>query len=138
MKKMTSMLVAMVMAIGVVSGNVRIEGAEAGEREELQAESKLAAEEEATEESAEPARVVEELVERRTANTKEYRMSDGTVSVQQYAQAVHYRDGAEWKNIDNTLSRCSDEYITENGEMGLCVCARSKRSRHGHGKKRGL
>ena len=67
MKKMTSMLVAMVMAIGVVSGNVRIEGAEAGEREELQAESKLAAEEEATEESAEPARVVEELVERRTA-----------------------------------------------------------------------
>ena len=36
MKKLTSMLVAMVMAIGVVSGNVRIEGAEAGEREELQ------------------------------------------------------------------------------------------------------
>ena len=43
------------------------------------AETDEAAEEEATEESTEPARVVEELVDRRTANTKEYRMSDGTV-----------------------------------------------------------
>ncbi|MCI8589092.1 MAG: hypothetical protein HFE77_00010 [Clostridiales bacterium] len=83
-------------------------------------------------EHKEPVLVQEELVHRRTANTKEFRMSDGSISLQQYEQAVHYKEGegenAIWKNIDNTLTyiAATHEYRTENGEIGFAFAKDSK------------
>lgn len=39
--------------------------------------------------------IIEELEEERNANTKRFRMSDGTVTAAVYEEAVHYADGEE-------------------------------------------
>lgn len=48
--------------------------------------------------------IIEELEEERNANTKRFRMSDGTVTAAVYEEAVHYADGEEWKEINNSLA----------------------------------
>ena len=46
-----------------------------------------------------------ELTDRRTADTKYFRLEDGTVYVAQYDSVIHYLDeNGEWQDIDNTLS----------------------------------
>ena len=56
------------------------------------------------------ASAVEELTEKRTVNTKHFRMSDGTYRAVSYAVPVHYEEAGEWKEIDQSL-------VDENGRM---------------------
>lgn len=42
-----------------------------------------------------------ELVEKRDAVTKHFLMSDGTIKACVYPEAVHYKDGTEYLEIDN-------------------------------------
>ena len=47
--------------------------------------------------------IIQENVEKRTANTKEFLMSDDTIMVQQFVEPVHYLENGEYKEIDNSL-----------------------------------
>ena len=58
--------------------------------------------------SVEDAYVLEELVEERTEYGKVFRLSNGLHMAAVYNEAVHYADGGQWKDIDNTL-------ISDNG-----------------------
>ena len=51
-----------------------------------------------------PSMVMGELEDRRTATSKSFRMSDGTVLVADYGMPVHYQEGEQWTEIDNTLT----------------------------------
>lgn len=58
---------------------------------------------------SEAAVILGELVEKRTADTKYYRMSDGTYQVLQYPQAVHYEAG---ERISRTITGENGQAIT--------------------------
>ncbi len=60
----------------------------------------------------ENAYILDEKIEGRTFNSKEFIMSDGTILVQQFAQNIHYEDEEGLKEIDNTIV----EVENENGE----------------------
>ena len=47
--------------------------------------------------------IIGENVLNRTKYSKEYVMSNGTIQVHQFAEAIHYEEGGEYKEIDNTL-----------------------------------
>lgn len=53
--------------------------------------------------------IVDENISKRTVNSKEFAMSDGSVVVQYFAQNVHYLEGDEYKEIDNTLIETKDD-----------------------------
>lgn len=54
------------------------------------------------EENMEPY-ALQELDEYRTANTKQFLMSDNSIQAVMYNEPVHYNENGEWKDIDNTL-----------------------------------
>lgn len=45
-----------------------------------------------------------ELVEKREENVKHFLMSNNAIQAVMYSEPVHYKEGGEWKNIDNTLT----------------------------------
>ncbi len=47
--------------------------------------------------------ILGEIAEKRTANSKTFRMSDGTLLAAVYPETVHYEEDGEWKEIDNRL-----------------------------------
>ena len=49
------------------------------------------------------AHVVAEIPEKRTAFSKEFKMSNGLHMAAVYPDAVHYEDNGQWRDIDNTL-----------------------------------
>ncbi len=53
--------------------------------------------------------IVGEIVGKRQANVKHFRKDDGTYAATVYRQPVHYFDGSEWKDIDNTLEEKDDK-----------------------------
>lgn len=77
------------------------------------------------EENMEPY-ALQELDEYRTANTKQFLMSDNSIQAVMYNEPVHYNENGEWKDIDNTLEyqKRTDEddfngYITKNGNFNV-------------------
>ena len=58
---------------------------------------------EKTEVREEEATILCELEDERTANQKQFLMSDRTKKVVVYSEPVHYKANGKWKNIDNTL-----------------------------------
>ena len=52
----------------------------------------------------EEATVVHEITENRTEYTKEFLLSNGLRMATVYATPVHYQEGGNWKEIDNTLT----------------------------------
>ena len=59
----------------------------------------------------EEAEILYELTNRRTENEKQFRMSDGSTLLAQYADAVHYNKDGIWTDIDNTLNADGEEYV---------------------------
>lgn len=53
--------------------------------------------------------ISEELTEKRTANSKQFLLEDGTIMQQQFSVPVHYMDGEDYKEIDNTLNEVASE-----------------------------
>ena len=47
--------------------------------------------------------IVEEIVDKRTEYSKEFRTSKGNYMAVLYPEAVHYDKDGQWKEIDNTL-----------------------------------
>ena len=61
---------------------------------------------------------VVELVDRRTENTKSFRLADGSFMVAQYDTAIHYLDENElWQDIENTLSVSGSEIVTSDARI---------------------
>ena len=54
--------------------------------------------------------IVEEMVERRTANEKHFRKLDGSYEVVLYNQPVHYLENNEWKDINNSFIDSGDSF----------------------------
>ena len=52
--------------------------------------------------------IVGELVEKREENVKHFMKDDGTFVAMMYNNPVHYKEGSEWKDIDNTLVEKED------------------------------
>lgn len=57
-----------------------------------------------------------EITSLRTANTKTFDLGNGQRSLRARAGAVHYKDGADWRTIDNSLNASAHpDYVYENG-----------------------
>ena len=100
------------------SGNIVL----ASPQEEAAIEEIAAETEEET--AAEDLQVLFELEDFREQNSKQYRMSDGTVMAAEYGYDVHYKDGEnEWKDIDNRFlyeaadGNQSEGFATAEGEV---------------------
>ena len=67
---------------------------------------------------AEPNAEIIELLDQRTADTKYFRLPDGTYYAAQYETDVHYLDeNGVWQDIDNTLTADGSEIITPNAKI---------------------
>ena len=53
--------------------------------------------------SSEEVHIIAELTDKRTEYSKEYLLSNGLHMASVYANAVHYEEDGQWKEIDNTL-----------------------------------
>lgn len=53
--------------------------------------------------------IIGEETDKRSKNVKHFKKSDGSFVAYVYPTAVHYKDGNQWKDIDNTLSEQLDE-----------------------------
>ena len=62
----------------------------------------------------------QEVIGERTANTKTFRLSDGSYVSATYPQNVHYAADGEWKEIDNRFSDSTGllDADVENAENG--------------------
>lgn len=52
--------------------------------------------------------IVGEIIEKRTADTKHFLMSDRSIMAAMYDQVVHYHDDGAWVDIDNSFSTNSE------------------------------
>lgn len=55
--------------------------------------------------------ILDEITEKREEFVKHFRMSDGSITAVVYSDQIHYKDGNEFKEIDNTLVENNEEYI---------------------------
>jgi len=62
--------------------------------------------------------VVGEVDGLREESVKHFRMSDGSFTLVEYDTPIHFQsqDG-KWEDIDNTLQKRGDQFVTENGDM---------------------
>ena len=68
-------------------------------------------------EKEQPVGEVESL---RTANSKHYKLSDGTYEAYAFLSDVHRKDSSgNWKEIDNNLSLSKDSYTTKDGYISF-------------------
>lgn len=83
--------------------------------EEIDASEAINKEKELTEASAVDSYIVGEDEELRDESVKHFRMNDGTIMAVEYGVPVHYQkaDG-KWENIDNTLQKVGEDYISVN------------------------
>lgn len=109
--KFLSILLVLVMIINMVPAN-------AFEIELEETKPETAPAQEALSESSE-VYILDELTERRTEFTKEFRLSNGLRLATVYDNAVHYQEDGQWKEIDNTLrftqTRSGNFYVNTAG-----------------------
>ncbi|MEG2018330.1 MAG: DNRLRE domain-containing protein, partial [Clostridium sp.] len=55
--------------------------------------------------------ILEENIEKREENVKHFLLDDKTYEAVVYNESVHYREGEQWKDIDNTLEETIDEEV---------------------------
>ena len=62
--------------------------------------------------------IVGEVDGLREESVKHFRMSDGSFTLVEYDTPIHFQsqDG-KWEDIDNTLQKRGDQFVTENGDM---------------------
>ena len=71
-----------------------------------------------SEQNTEASEQVIELTDRRSADTKQFKLSDGSYYIAQYTTDVHYLDeNGVWQDIDNTLSVSGNEITTSNAKI---------------------
>lgn len=63
----------------------------------------------------EDAYIIEEVIDRRTEYSKEYRLSNGLHMAAMYVEPVHYETDGKWEEIDNTLRISNGMYVNTAG-----------------------
>ena len=58
-------------------------------------------------EVVEEPKIVEELIEKRTENTKYFLKEDGSTEVAIYKDQIHYEEDGQWKEIGKTIGTIS-------------------------------
>ncbi len=73
--------------------------------------------------------IVAEDTSRRAENEKHFRKQDGSYEVVLYDGAVHYQDGDEWLDIDNTLEEDNktNTYKNKANKFDIKFCSRFSR-----------
>ena len=71
---------------------------------------------EATEKTTQSLEIVSEDVSKRTEFYKEFVLSNGLRMATLYAEPVHYSEGGQWKEIDNTLKLADGAYTNTAGK----------------------
>lgn len=67
-----------------------------------------------------------EVVDRRTEDSKTYERADGAYVTRLFPQAVNFRDGVDWRSIDNTLvEAAADGYVHRRANAGDALIPRS-------------
>lgn len=59
---------------------------------------------------SQPAHIVQELPEKRTEYSKEFRLSNGLYMAAVYGESIHYAKDGQWQEIDNTLVATASGY----------------------------
>ena len=67
------------------------------------------------------AKILEEITEKRTEYTKQFRLSNGLNMAVVYPDAVHYDDNGQWREIDNTLTLSDSAYVNAAGELEIAL-----------------
>ncbi|MBR3767092.1 MAG: DNRLRE domain-containing protein, partial [Clostridia bacterium] len=75
----------------------------------LQAESTQISKETSTEPAVNEPYILSEDISKREENVKHFKMSDGTYQAAVYAEPVHYYEGGQWIEYDNTIKLNSNE-----------------------------
>ena len=71
-----------------------------------------------TEDKSKEAYVVGEVDNLREESAKHFRMSDGTFLAVEYGYPIHFKTSENnWADIDNTLTKSGDKYVSTNGDM---------------------
>ena len=71
-----------------------------------------------SEQNTEASEQVIELTDKRSADTKQFKLSDGSYYIAQYTTDIHYLDeSGVWQDIDNTLSVSGNEITTSNAKI---------------------
>lgn len=109
MRKMLSVCLVLVMLLNMLPLNAFAEDT-----------SKQASEENKIQEViAKDVHIVEEIIEKRTEYTKQFRLSNGLNIATVYASPVHYEVEGQWEEIDNTLqmaqTRSGNAYVNTAG-----------------------
>ncbi len=65
--------------------------------------------------------VVKEVEDYRTQNSKTYLKSDGSMTGIISSEALHFKEGNEWKEIDNTLCETENGYKNTAGELNITL-----------------
>ena len=67
------------------------------------------------------AKILEEITDKRTEYTKQFRLSNGLNMAVVYPEAVHYDDNGRWREIDNTLTLSDSAYVNAAGELEIAL-----------------
>ena len=121
-KSIVSLLLVLIfvfqlMPVSILATNANGEEAETETTTEESSEN-VGDEVDLSEEESEEAFVVGEVDGLREESVKHFRMSDGSFTLVEYDTPVHFRsqDGT-WNDIDNTLQKRGDRFVSENGEF---------------------
>lgn len=115
-RQVLSFLLSIIFVLELVPASALAVGANSNLTEEAEATVVPGAEETAC--------VIGEMDELREEAVKHFRMSDGSFLAVQYDGPVHYQDtDGEWQDIDNTLRRSGDRYVTQNGAVSKAFAA---------------
>ncbi|MBR2877121.1 MAG: RHS repeat protein, partial [Clostridia bacterium] len=128
--KVLSVILAVLTLFGVFSVATPVFAAEISEETELNTEIIEETEENAedtekeeveSEASAEEAEIICEIEEMRTADTKYFRLSDGSYMAASYTAPVHYKENGEWKEYDYSIEERvnEEEFVIENTDQGM-------------------
>ncbi len=96
------MVLSLLMFIEIIQINVLASSVETIMQESISESAVL------QESKASQAEILGEDNSLRTANSKSFRMSDGSYTVAVYDSNVHYESNGEWKEVDNTLTAVTD------------------------------
>ena len=118
--KLTAVLLAVVMTVmtfpmSVLADYVRSDDMASGTQSSVQSST---AEAVAADEDA-PLTVVYEIESMRDANSKHYRLSDGSNVAIEFSDDVHYLSDDTWEEIDNTIVEEDGVYQTKEGEVEI-------------------
>lgn len=106
-RKVLSLVLAIILSLELIPTSALAIGSDTGQA--------TSAEEAASEKET---YIVSEVNELREEAVKHFRMSDGSYMLVEYNEPVHYQDDSgEWQEIDNTLRKSGEEYVSENGAI---------------------